>query len=383
MTNPENGKKSKLANLLKDSNKDNKTKSTKPKELIGFDFNKNSNKSFNGLANSGNLCFSNVIVQCLVACKEFYTILNQLYDDLYKLNSEGSIETEFYVIYNLYKCLEYYKVKNTTLASQHSKTLAYNFDPTGKQNDAHEFLVFILDRCHEESISLKKKLPTNEDLSFNKMTLSEKKKTEDEGWEEVKKGGKRMKLTNNENLFVDSCFSKIFKGLLKHEINNKGKSVSNCNIEPFYALSLDFESSLSSSLEKYFSKKRVQDCNDMSLRTYLEKIPFVLIVQIKLFYYNHKSKSVEKNRRPVHYTPNLTIKEDWLSPSKSECKNSEYKLFSVIVHKGNYASEGHYVCYCLDEKNKWWNLNDKNVYGIEESQLLEMQPYLLLYRKIK
>ena len=38
-----------------------------------------------------------------------------------------------------------YKSKNTSLASNYLQDIVYKFDITGSQNDAHEFLVFLLE----------------------------------------------------------------------------------------------------------------------------------------------------------------------------------------------------------------------------------------------
>ena len=52
----------------------------------------------------------------------------------------------------------------------------------------------------------------------------------------------------------------------------------------------------------------------------------------------------------------------------------------MIIHKGTKASEGHYICFCKDEKGVWWNLDDKNVYKIDVTVLKNYRPYILFYR---
>jgi hypothetical protein len=76
-------------------------------------------------------------------------------------------------------------VKSVYQASQHLKEIVKRFDPLGEQNDAHEFLTFLLDKVNEEAVkvNLENKSDSNEKTSKKK----DKDKDEDEDgeWEEV------------------------------------------------------------------------------------------------------------------------------------------------------------------------------------------------------
>ena len=39
----------------------------------------------------------------------------------------------------------------------------------------------------------------------------------------------------------------------------------------------------------------------------------------------------------------------------------EYRLFSVVNHKGMEATKGHYVCWALDSHNDWMIYDDAKV----------------------
>ena len=59
-----------------------------------------------------------------------------------------------------------------------------------------------------------------------------------------------------------------------------------------------------------------------------------------------------------------------------------YDFIGIIVHKDTKATEGHYVCYCKDTKNKtWYYIDDKKVLSINEETLHAVRPYVLFYRK--
>ena len=117
------------------------------------------------------------------------------------------------------------KVKSLHNASSHLKEIVRTFDPQGNQNDAHEFLTFLLDKLNEEA----SKMNFNIKLS-NKVIRKEVDTNADEGeWEEVlyflnkvKKGGKRMKLENNLKEFKLTLIGDVFQGIMKIETETKG-----------------------------------------------------------------------------------------------------------------------------------------------------------------
>jgi ubiquitin carboxyl-terminal hydrolase 36/42 len=344
-----------------------KTKPTKPNfpNIVGLN---NTSIQYKGLTNYGNICYSNVVMQCLNALKEFYTLLKNIFSTIEELDS---IEEDYPILFNMVKLMSLYEIKNTTLASQHIKIIINIFDSSGEQNDAHEFLVFLFDRLNEELLKL------------GKVYKYEDKGKDETEWEEVKKGGKRMKQTNTEESFMISVIGNIFQGILKHEIESKGKSLSKCSIEPFFVLSLDFgENSIESCFKKFFEKRKVEssDFSDISQKTYVDKLSKVLIVHLKAFYYDRELKKIIKINKQIDYGTTLWLSEDYLSPSKKNYYSLEYELVSVIIHKGSKASEGHYICFCKDDKGQWWSLDDQKILKIDESVFKNCRPYILFYR---
>ena len=95
------------------------------------------------------------------------------------------------------------------------------------------------------------------DLFNNKNNLLSNNNNDEGEWEEVKKGGKRMKQINSIEHFEISELGKIFQGIIKQDISEKGKSLSNCQIEPFFILGLNVESkTLNGMLDIFFSRKK-------------------------------------------------------------------------------------------------------------------------------
>ena len=250
-------KKKKIKN--KKQNDSNKNTKTKP------DFSKISNSSsdFKGLKNFGNSCYSNVIIQILTSIPEFINVLYRRYSIV---ENENDLFLDYPILSRIMEIMSNYKSKNTSLASNYLKEIVNKFDSSGNQNDAHEFLVFLLDRLNNELLNIENKYKIINDANdinnnnLDKNNIKEEPKessNDDEGeWEEVKKGGKTMKQTNSIKNFKTSILGEVFQGILKQDIIQKGNSKSNCQIEPFFTLHLDNEEpSIENMFEKFFKKK--------------------------------------------------------------------------------------------------------------------------------
>ena len=376
--------KKKKKNKNKKQNDINKNTKTKP------DFSKISNISsdFKGLKNFGNSCYSNVIIQILTSIPEF---INALYKRYTLVENENDLLIDYPILSRIIEIMSNYKSKNTSLASNYLKEIVYKFDSSGSQNDAHEFLVFLLDRLNIELLNIENKYKiindTNDlnNISKDNIKVDEKKiSNDDEGeWEEVKKGGKTMKQTNSIKNFKTSILGEVFQGILKQDIIQKGNSTSNCQIEPFFSLHLDNEEpTIEKMFEKFFKKKTIEDSGDKYIQSFLEKCPNIFIVNAKGFFYDKKNQTIIKIKKELIFGSKLIINKDYVSPYLRN-KNIEYELIGIVVHKGNLATEGHYICYCKDNKDKtWFYLDDNKVIKVSEDLLHKLRPYILFYKKL-
>ena len=376
--------KKKKKNKNKKQNDINKNTKTKP------DFSKISNISsdFKGLKNFGNSCYSNVIIQILTSIPEF---INALYKRYTVVENENDLLIDYPILSRIIEIMSNYKSKNTSLASNYLKEIVYKFDSSGSQNDAHEFLVFLLDRLNIELLNIENKYKiindTNDlnNISKDNIKVDEKKiSNDDEGeWEEVKKGGKTMKQTNSIKNFKTSILGEVFQGILKQDIIQKGNSTSNCQIEPFFSLHLDNEEpTIEKMFEKFFKKKTIEDSGDKYIQSFLEKCPNIFIVNAKGFFYDKKNQTIIKIKKELIFGAKLIINKDYVSPYLRN-KNIEYELIGIVVHKGNLATEGHYICYCKDNKYKtWFYLDDNKVIKVSEDLLHKLRPYILFYKKL-
>ena len=219
-------------------------------------------------------------------------------------------------------------------------------------------------------------------LFNNKNNLLSNNNNDEGEWEEVKKGGKRMKQINSIEHFEISELGKIFQGIIKQDISEKGKSISNCQIEPFFILGLNVESkTLNGMLDIFFSRKKIED-SEKYTQTFIEKLPNILIIRVKGFYYDKKIFKIIKIRDSLIFDEVLDIKKSYFSPFLQN-ENYKYELIGLIIHKGNQANEGHYICYCKDNETKnWYYLDDSKVISVGNETIHNLRPYVMFFRKI-
>jgi ubiquitin carboxyl-terminal hydrolase 10 len=161
----------------------------------------------------------------------------------------------------------------------------------GLQEDAAEFLALLLDSLHEELLSLAGANP--KDI---------------EDWTQIGKNNKVLKTRSTS--IRDTLISKLFFGKFKTTLSS-AQTHKNIlvTIEPFQMLQLDVQRHLSieESLTTFTSEEIVQNKNGPMIRqTFLEELPFVLIIQLKRFVYD-SNLGVQKLGRFVTYPQFLEI----------------------------------------------------------------------------
>ena len=112
-------KKSDTKKIQKDyDDYEKKTKPTKPdfsqqfidNDLIGLNQKNSFETQYKGLTNFGNICYSNVVFQCLISLREFVDMLKDIYNKLVEV--EGIDIDKFFPIFShLVKIQNYYESK--------------------------------------------------------------------------------------------------------------------------------------------------------------------------------------------------------------------------------------------------------------------------------
>ena len=154
----EKKKKKNKKNTDKNTNKGNKTKP----DFSKFSNNNNYSSDFKGLKNFGNSCYSNVVIQILTSIPDFLNILSKRYSIV---ENDNDLYLDYPILSRILEVISNYKSKNTSLASNYLKEIVNKFDTSGSQNDAHEFLVFLLDQLNSELLKIENKYKINNNIN--------------------------------------------------------------------------------------------------------------------------------------------------------------------------------------------------------------------------
>uniref|UniRef100_A0A3Q3GHN0 Ubiquitin carboxyl-terminal hydrolase n=1 Tax=Kryptolebias marmoratus TaxID=37003 RepID=A0A3Q3GHN0_KRYMA len=326
--------------------------------FMGLILNQAKNKSPQGLVglkNLGNTCFMNSILQCLSNTSELrdYCLRSVHRGDLsHGCGSDMALMEEFA---KLTQSL-WTSVNNEAISPSDFRSQIQRFAPKFvgcSQQDAQEFLRFLLDGLHNEvnRVALRPK-PSVEDL--DRLTDEEK--------------ARRMW-----NLYLEREDSKVvdlFVGQLKSSLTCTVCGFRSTVFDPFWDLSIPVAQKNSGEVMlkdclKLFTREDVLDgderptCNRCKTRRKctkrfsIQRFPQVLVLHLKRF-----SDSNVRTSKLSTYV-NFPLKDlDMREFSAVGGERPVYNLYAVSNHTGNTLG-GHYTAYCRNPAlGEWYSYND-------------------------
>ncbi|KAI7884255.1 cysteine proteinase [Lichtheimia hyalospora FSU 10163] len=356
-----------------------------------------------GMINNVNTCFMNVILQPLSHCPPFYNLLKTIGNHVVH-----SFKSKTPLLDSMIEFVNEFRPESTANPADHNPepygepfVPEYVYDALrgqkrfdslrGRQEDAEEFLCFLLDGLHEEMVSVLKE-----------KKLQDEKAANGNGWVEV---GPNNKTSNLQVAgFDESPISKLFGGKMRSTLRCPGAKDS-VNLEPFQSLPLDIQPENVESIEDairnitvpeimhdFMSPKKVRV--EATKQVYLETLPPVLVLHMKRFVFDNVG-GVQKLQKSVKYDSQLTIHPEWMTPVHRSGAPATYKLFGIVYHHGTSAGGGHYTCDIRRQNGQWLHINDTNIQPLSERDVLltdkntraidtihtEQTPYILFYMK--
>nr|XP_056718838.1 ubiquitin carboxyl-terminal hydrolase 10 [Euleptes europaea] len=381
-----------------------------------------------GLINKGNWCYINATLQALVACPPMYHLMKSI--PMYSKSQRPCTSTpmidSFVRLMNEFTNMPVPPKAKQALGDKIARDIRPGaaFEPTyiyrlltviksslsekGRQEDAEEYLGFILNGLHEEMLILKKLLsPQSEKLLVSNgpeaTPVHEEEEHEEQGegsedeWEQV--GPRNKSSVTRQADFVQTPITDIFGGHIRSVVYQQSSKES-ATLQPFFTLQLDIQSekirTVQDALESLVARESVQGYTtktkqevEISRRVTLEELPPVLVLHLKRFVYE-KTGGCQKLIKNIEYPVDLEISKELLSPgvkSKVFKVQRTYRLFAVVYHHGNSATGGHYTTDVFQiGLNGWLRIDDQAVKVITQYQVVkpsaERTAYLLYYRRV-
>ncbi|KAG8381941.1 hypothetical protein BUALT_Bualt05G0025000 [Buddleja alternifolia] len=341
-----------------------------------------------GLNNLGSTCFMNSVLQALFHAPPFR---NYFLSDRHNHEScrKGSsdrlclpcdVDVVFSAVFSGDRT-PYSPAKFLYSWWQHSENLA-NYE----QQDAHEFLISMLDGIHEK---------------LGKPSLS------------IKDNGDCQCIAH-----------RVFSGLLRSDVTCTSCGFTSSTYDPCLDISLDLNtpasfannsttkqnkqnetlaaSTLAGCLDLFTRPEKLgsdqklfcencQEKQDALKQMSLKKLPLVLCLHIKRFEHSPTRKMSRKIDRHLKFPFSLDMRP-YLSSSLVKKRfgnrifsfegeetdgSTEYEVFAVVTHSGMLES-GHYVTY-LRLRNQWYKCDDAWITEVDEEVVRASQCYLMFY----
>ncbi|XP_078055255.1 ubiquitin carboxyl-terminal hydrolase 2a isoform X2 [Mustelus asterias] len=338
--------------------------------------NSKSSQGLVGLRNLGNTCFMNSILQCLSNTRELrdYCIQNTYRRDLNNRSRTNTALMEEFA--KLLQAL-WTSSTNDPISPSEFKTQIQKYAPRFvgyNQQDAQEFLRFLLDGLHNE---------VNRVLVRSKATVEDLDHLLDD-----EKGRRMWKkyLEREDSRIVD-----LFVGQLKSSLTCGECGYCSTVFDPFWDLSLPISKKGYSEVSlmdciRLFTKEDVLDgdekptCYRCKVRRKctkkftIQKFPKILVLHLKRF-----SEARIRTSKLSTFV-NFPLKDLDLREFSSENNvHAVYNLYAVSNHSGTTMG-GHYTAYCKNPQSaEWYNYNDSRVTPMSSSQIRTSDAYVLFY----
>uniref|UniRef100_A0A8C6WL53 Ubiquitin carboxyl-terminal hydrolase 2 n=1 Tax=Neogobius melanostomus TaxID=47308 RepID=A0A8C6WL53_9GOBI len=320
-------------------------------------------------------CFMNSILQCL---SNTHSLRDYCLHNCHRRDLNNNSRTNTALMEEFAKLIQtmWSSTSSEAVSPSEFKTQIQRYAPRFvgyNQQDAQEFLRFLLDGLHNE---------------VNRVTVRPRGTVEDFDHLPDEEKGKKMwsKYLERE----DSKVVDLFVGQLKSSLTCSHCGFCSTVFDPFWDLSLPIakkgygEVSLMDCM-RLFTKEDVLDGDEKptcyrckarrrcTKKFTIQKFPKILVLHLKRF---------SEARRTSKLTTfvNFPMKDlDLREFASDNTVNAVYNLYAVSNHSGTTMG-GHYTAYCRNPSSgEWYTFNDSRVTPMSSSQVRSSDAYVLFY----
>ena len=365
-----------------------------------------------GLVNTGNMCYMNSVLQVLVFSLPFYDFIAKVADRApHTFKSDTPLVDAIIMFVREYPLIcsaNSVEQLRLRLKPEDYENFGENLIPEyvyaaikdlprfremrrGHQQDAQEFLGFLLEELHEECA---RAMRSNTASSSGRTTPAGSVSNASEhadgeaGWMEVGHKQKAAVTRSSGMVAAESPVMNIFGGKLRSELKVSGNKLS-VTLEPYSPLQLDIGSpqvnniidalkglTRPESMQGDFQSTRGVKAT-ATKQVFIETLPPVLILHLKRFHYDNTTKRAEKIWKRVGYPLELEIPKE-VFPLQVRNKYTahgglpKYRLTGVIYHHGKNANGGHYtVDIRRQDGREWIRMDDTLLRRIRAEEVAE------------
>ena len=273
-------------------------------------------------------------------------------------------------------------------------------EQVGRQEDAAEFLLFLLDKLQEDSIRIQ------QHLSHSAADGSRSDAASDE-WTEIGKGSKQLIVRKSTTLSVTPV-SSLCSFRLRSCLHIPMRHKDSISFQPAYLLPLDLPAPPAASTNAQPQQRsqpfRIEDAIDrfMSVSTLDDhrrrgasqshsidgqSLPSCLFLHLKRF-----SSTLHKLGQHVMFGEVLVLPAAVLHGWSGGSGGVRYRLCGVLVHHGATVASGHYTAFVRyrgveggvgeGASECWVSIDDSRVSVVSSSIVFAQQAYMLFYSRI-
>lgn len=350
-----------------------------------------------GLINTGNLCFLNATLQALLSCSPFVQLLQEL-----RIRDIPKVGFPTLTAFSEFVC-DFDMPTSSNLKKDAVETgrpfrpamfeaVLKNFTPDvpnsisgrPRQEDAQEFLSFIMHQMHDELLKLE-----GQSSGTNGFKTSVVSSTEEDEWETV--GPKNKSAVTRTQSFIPSELSDIFGGQLRSVVKARGNKAS-ATVQPFLLLHLDIHlevvRTIEDALHLFSAPENLEGYRTSAIgkggvvtakkSVKIQTLSKIMILHLMRFSYG--SQGSAKLLKPVHFPLEFILSRELLVSPSTESR--KYELVATVTHHGREPSKGHYTADVRHANGQWLRFDDASVTAIATSKVLHDQAYVLFYRQV-